>query len=77
ILPDGTRRLAAHLVAESPAPSASEVRQHLRTRLPAAMIPSAVELVDRFAPRTASGKIDRAVLSATSAPPTPHHRQPT
>ncbi|XUL85675.1 amino acid adenylation domain-containing protein [Streptomyces galilaeus] len=70
ILPDGTRRLAAHLVAESPAPSASEVRQHLRTRLPAAMIPSAVELVDRL-PRTASGKIDRAVLSATSAPQLP------
>ncbi|WP_019076012.1 non-ribosomal peptide synthetase [Streptomyces hokutonensis] len=70
ILPDGTRRLAGHLVTESPAPPASEVRQHLRTRLPAAMIPSAVEFVDRL-PRTGSGKIDRAALAQTSAPQLP------
>ncbi|MFJ6894103.1 amino acid adenylation domain-containing protein [Streptomyces hokutonensis] len=70
ILPDGTRRLAAHLVAETPAPSAFEVRDHLRTRLPAAVIPSAVELLDRL-PRTGSGKIDRAALSQTSAPQLP------
>ncbi|OXY92785.1 non-ribosomal peptide synthetase [Streptomyces diastatochromogenes] len=61
--PDGTRRLAAHLVADSPAPSASEVRDHLRAKLPAAMIPSAVALHDRL-PRTGSGKIDRPALSA-------------
>ncbi|MGW1892243.1 amino acid adenylation domain-containing protein [Streptomyces sp. NPDC002004] len=66
ILPDGTRRLVAHLVAEDPAPSASEVREHLRARLPAAMVPSAVELVGRL-PRTSSGKIDRAALSEPSA----------
>ncbi|MFI6549436.1 amino acid adenylation domain-containing protein [Streptomyces prunicolor] len=69
-LPDGTRRLSAHVVAESPAPSASEVREHLRTRLPAAMIPSAIELLDRL-PSTSSGKIDRVALTWTSAPQLP------
>ncbi|SDE59242.1 non-ribosomal peptide synthetase [Streptomyces griseoaurantiacus] len=71
VLPDGTRRLAAHLVSEAPAPSAAEVREHLRARLPAAMIPSAVEFVERL-PRTSSGKIDRAALAEPSA-----HRAPT
>ncbi|MEV8598289.1 amino acid adenylation domain-containing protein [Streptomyces griseoviridis] len=71
VLPDGTRRLAAHLVAEGPVPSAAEVREHLRARLPAAMIPSAVEFVERL-PRTSSGKIDRAALAEPSA-----HRAPT
>ncbi|MEU1402846.1 amino acid adenylation domain-containing protein [Streptomyces sp. NPDC005728] len=65
-LPDGTRRLAAHLVADSPAPTASEVRDHLRAKLPAAVIPSAVELHDRL-PRTGSGKIDRPALSTPAA----------
>ncbi len=69
-LPDGTRRLAAHLVTDPPAPSASEVRAHLRAKLPAAMIPSAVELHDRL-PRTRSGKIDRAALSTPCAPQAP------
>ncbi|MFI9249915.1 amino acid adenylation domain-containing protein [Streptomyces sp. NPDC053069] len=64
--PDGTRRLAAHLVAGLPAPSASEVRDHLRQRLPAAMLPSVVEFHDRL-PRTGSGKIDRPGLSTPSA----------
>ncbi|MFI9831059.1 amino acid adenylation domain-containing protein [Streptomyces sp. NPDC051913] len=70
VLPDGTRRLVAHLVVEGPAPSASEVREHLRARLPAAMIPSAVEVVDRL-PRNGSGKIDRASLAEPPAPRTP------
>ncbi|MFF7755797.1 amino acid adenylation domain-containing protein [Streptomyces sp. NPDC007971] len=69
-LPDGTRRLAAHLVADAPAPSATEVRAHLRTRLPAAVIPSVVELHDRL-PRTGAGKIDRPALSASSASTAP------
>ncbi|MFJ9817780.1 amino acid adenylation domain-containing protein [Streptomyces sp. NPDC101151] len=69
-LPDGTRRLAAHVVADPPAPSASEVRDHLRAKLPAAVIPSAVALHDRL-PRTGSGKIDRRALSAPAATPAP------
>ncbi|MFE9469597.1 amino acid adenylation domain-containing protein [Streptomyces griseofuscus] len=70
ILPDGTRRLVAHVVADPPPPSAAEIRDHLRTRLPAAMVPSAVEVVDRL-PRTGSGKIDRAALAEP-----PAHRAP-
>ncbi|WP_349307826.1 MULTISPECIES: amino acid adenylation domain-containing protein [unclassified Streptomyces] len=62
VLPDGTRRLAAHLVTDPPAPTAAEVREHLRATLPAAMIPSAVVLTDRL-PRTGSGKIDRNALA--------------
>ncbi|GAB7110785.1 hypothetical protein JCM4814A_91030 [Streptomyces phaeofaciens JCM 4814] len=69
-LADGTRRLVAHLVAQSPAPSASEIRVHLRARLPAAMIPSAVEAVARL-PRTDSGKIDRTALSTPPVPQAP------
>ncbi|MDT6983472.1 amino acid adenylation domain-containing protein [Streptomyces lusitanus] len=71
MLPDGTRRLVAHLVAEGPAPSAADLREHLRARLPAGIIPSAVEFVGRL-PRTGSGKIDRASLAVPSA-----HRPPT
>ncbi|MER6265342.1 amino acid adenylation domain-containing protein [Streptomyces sp900105245] len=69
-MPDGTRRLAAHLVTDPPDPSASEVRAHLRARLPAAMIPSAVAFHDRL-PRTGSGKIDRPALGTASGPRVP------
>ena len=61
VLPDGTRRLAAHVVAEDPRPTAAEVREGLRKVLPAAMVPSAVEFTDRL-PRTSTGKIDRNAL---------------
>ncbi|WP_215449667.1 non-ribosomal peptide synthetase [Streptomyces sp. ATCC 21386] len=70
ILPDGTRRLVAHVVVEGSVPTAAEVREHLRARLPAAMVPSAVEFVDRL-PRTSSGKIDRAALPERTASLTP------
>ncbi|WP_198357610.1 non-ribosomal peptide synthetase [Streptomyces fildesensis] len=63
VLPDGTRRLVAHVVADPPAPAAAEVREHLRATLPAAMIPSAVVFTDRL-PRTGAGKIDRNALAA-------------
>jgi nonribosomal peptide synthetase MxcG len=62
VLPDGTRRLAAYVVAEDPQPSAAEVREGLRKVLPAAMVPSAVEFTDRL-PRASTGKIDRNALS--------------
>ncbi|MFF8732443.1 amino acid adenylation domain-containing protein [Streptomyces sp. NPDC015171] len=70
ILPDGTRCLAAHLVADPPVPSAAEVREHLRTTLPAALIPAAVAVHDRL-PRTGSGKIDRQALNRPAAPSGP------
>ncbi|GAA2465339.1 hypothetical protein GCM10023100_76370 [Actinocorallia cavernae] len=79
VLPDGTRRLVAHVVApavaDAPAPSAAEIRDHLRARLPAAMVPSAVEVVDRL-PRTGSGKIDRAALAEPPDHRAPVHRAP-
>ncbi|MFE9372984.1 amino acid adenylation domain-containing protein [Streptomyces sp. NPDC006711] len=61
VLPDGTRRLAAHIVAESPRPTAAQVREGLRKVLPPAMVPSAVEFTERL-PRTSTGKIDRNAL---------------
>ncbi|KOV60617.1 peptide synthetase [Streptomyces sp. MMG1121] len=63
VLRDGTRRLVAHLVPGTKTPTAAAVRDHLRARLPAAMIPSAIEFRDRL-PRTSSGKTDRASLAA-------------
>ncbi|MFE0727212.1 thioester reductase domain-containing protein [Streptomyces antibioticus] len=75
VLPDGTRRLAAQLVASAPVPSPAEVREHLRTRLPAALIPSAVAFVDRL-PRTGTGKIDRAALTEPRLRRTPSTGSP-
>ncbi|MGV9315112.1 amino acid adenylation domain-containing protein [Streptomyces sp. NPDC003691] len=66
VLPDGTRRLAAHIVAEDPRPTAAEVREGLRKVLPAAMVPSAVEFTGRL-PRTSTGKIDRKALGTVVA----------
>ncbi|MFI9630885.1 amino acid adenylation domain-containing protein [Streptomyces sp. NPDC052042] len=63
VLPDGTRRLAAHLVAAGARPLLSAVRDHLRARLPAPMIPTSLTFLPRL-PRTASGKTDRAALLA-------------
>ncbi|MFJ9143833.1 amino acid adenylation domain-containing protein [Streptomyces griseus] len=61
VLPDGTRRLTAHLVAADAVPSPAAVRDHLRARLPAPMIPASLAFLPRL-PRTASGKTDRRAL---------------
>ncbi len=63
VLPDGTRRLTAHLVAVGPEPASSSVRAHLQARLPAPMIPTSLTFLPRL-PRTSSGKTDRAALLA-------------
>jgi amino acid adenylation domain-containing protein len=57
------KRLVAYIVAEqaqSP-PRASELRAHLKTRLPEYMLPSAFVLLDEM-PLTPSGKVDRRAL---------------
>ncbi|QJT06054.1 amino acid adenylation domain-containing protein [Streptomyces asoensis] len=68
VLQGGTRRLAAYVVPDGPAPAVAAIREHLRAALPAAMIPSAVEFLDHL-PRTSSGKTDRHAL-ATKLPAT-------
>ncbi|RKH37851.1 myxochelin non-ribosomal peptide synthetase MxcG [Corallococcus sicarius] len=66
VLPGGSRRLCAHLVA-SPEPTPAELRKHLLAALPAPMVPGAFAYVDRL-PRTPTGKIDRNVLKNALPP---------
>jgi nonribosomal peptide synthetase MxcG len=61
VLPSGSRRLCAFLVTEPPAPTPSELRQHVQAALPAPMVPGAFVHLERL-PRTSTGKIDRAEL---------------
>jgi amino acid adenylation domain-containing protein len=63
---DGAGSVVAYVVAsDSQAPPAAELRQHLRARLPASMIPSRIVTVPAL-PRTASGKLDRQALAAAA-----------
>jgi amino acid adenylation domain-containing protein len=58
----GDGRLVAYLVAEAgPEPTAEDLREHLRARLPDYMVPSAFVFVDEL-PRTPAGKVDRRAL---------------
>ncbi|MEI6666776.1 MAG: amino acid adenylation domain-containing protein [Acidobacteriota bacterium] len=77
----GDLQLVGHVIAASPAPSATAIRSRLRERLPAAMVPPHILFADAF-PLTASGKIHRSDLplpggvaggpiSPTEAPVTP------
>ncbi|WP_460061742.1 amino acid adenylation domain-containing protein [Streptomyces sp. YKOK-I1] len=70
VLPDGTRRLAAYLVPDGPAPAPALLRERLRAALPAATVPSAIEFLDAL-PRTGTGKTDRRALAATPLRATP------
>ncbi len=63
----GEKRIAAYLIAAGKAPSVSDLRSHLLTRLPDYMTPSAFVFVDAF-PLTANGKVDvKALPPAESA----------
>jgi pyochelin synthetase len=66
----GDKRLVAYVVAAPPAsgaaPSAAELKDHLRAKLPDYMVPSAVIFLDAL-PLTANGKVDRAALPAPEA----------
>jgi hypothetical protein len=58
----GRKALFAYVVSElDPAPSASELRQHLGQTLPEYMIPSSFSTLSAI-PLTPSGKVDRAAL---------------
>jgi amino acid adenylation domain-containing protein len=60
----GEMRLVACIVAaDGTQPSAGALRDFLKTRLPAYMIPAGFIILDRL-PLTAHGKIDRAALAA-------------
>jgi amino acid adenylation domain-containing protein len=57
-----------HLVAYVTGSATSEpLREYLRSRLPASMIPARIESVSSF-PRTANGKIDKGALPTPTAP---------
>ncbi|MFE7032010.1 amino acid adenylation domain-containing protein [Streptomyces sp. NPDC057621] len=68
VLEDGTRCLIAFVVPDGPPPAPTLLRDHLRATLPAAMIPSAVEFLDRV-PRTGAGKTDRDALGRQAPRP--------
>ncbi|HYO73087.1 MAG TPA: amino acid adenylation domain-containing protein, partial [Archangium sp.] len=71
----GNKRLVAYWVAqEAQEPEASELREHLKQKLPAHMVPSAFVKLEKV-PLTPNGKVDRKALpvpegvSASSAEP--------
>ena len=55
------KRLVAYLVGSEPVPAVSELRDHLRKKLPDYMVPSAFVFLDKL-PLTSSGKIDLKAL---------------
>ena len=66
----GEKRLAAYVIAEGKArPTANELCEFLKEKLPAHMVPAVFMLLDAF-PLTANGKVDRRAL------PTPDGRRP-
>ena len=64
----GEQQLVAYVVAhQQPAPSVSELRRFLRTRLPEYMMPTAFVRLEAL-PLTPNGKVDRRVLPAPEGP---------
>jgi amino acid adenylation domain-containing protein len=67
--PPGERDLVAYIVCRpGPAPTVTELRSDLRTRLPAYLIPSSFVVLDAL-PLTPSGKVDRRALTSVAALP--------
>ncbi len=63
----GGARLAGYVVPEDPAPTAAELREWLRERLPEYMVPGGLTVLDAF-PLTPNGKVDRRALARMEAP---------
>ena len=59
----GNQRLIAYIVPNNPTPSAIELRNFLKAKLPPYMIPNAFQIID-FLPLTPNGKINRRRLSS-------------
>ena len=70
----GDKRLAAYLITEGDAAfNASDIREHLRQKLPEYMVPSHYLTLDQF-PLSPSGKVDRKKLAASDAAQSGHDR---
>ncbi|MFZ5635065.1 MAG: amino acid adenylation domain-containing protein [Pseudomonadota bacterium] len=66
-VPGGTR-LAAYVISKGdPSPDIRDLRAHLAARLPEAMVPAVIAVVDAF-PLTRNGKIDLERLALTAVP---------
>jgi len=57
----GSKQLVAYIVASRPRPDLSELREHLKKKLPEYMVPAAFVFLDAL-PLTNNGKIDRKAL---------------
>jgi acyl-coenzyme A synthetase/AMP-(fatty) acid ligase/thioesterase domain-containing protein/acyl carrier protein len=65
----GRTRLVAHVTVDGASPSSEVLAATLRERLPAPLIPAEIRVSHDPLPRLATGKIDRAQLSAQSQTP--------
>lgn len=57
----GGKRLVGYVVTATPSPAVSELREHLRKKLPDYMVPAAFVFLDKL-PLTNNGKVDRQAL---------------